>query len=73
MEINISKTTVLEYREINDSEKEFVNCNDIKCFLVDCDECIFNDCNYTIEELKNDNRIKMMMEGVKNEKNKSRK
>lgn len=58
MEINISKTTVWEYKEIEGDIKEVVNCNDIKCFLVDCHECIFNDRNYTIEELKNDNRIK---------------
>lgn len=58
MEINMSKTTVLEYREINDSGKEIITCNDIKCFLVDCHECIFNDRNYTMKDLENDNRIK---------------
>ena len=58
MEVNVSKTTVWEYREIEGDRKEVVNCNDIKCYLVDCDECIFDTDSYTIEELKNDNRIK---------------
>ncbi|MBC6695297.1 hypothetical protein H9L25_00700 [Terrisporobacter mayombei] len=68
MEINISNTTVWEYREINDSRKEVVNCNDIKCYLVDCDECIFNTNSYTIKELRKDNRVKMIIkEGLKDE------
>ena len=58
MEVNISKTTVWKYREVEGDIKEVVDCNDIKCYLVDCHECIFNIDSYTIEELKKANRLR---------------
>lgn len=56
MKINISNTTVEKFREVEAADNK-VTCNDIKCFTVDCDECIFNRYDYTIKYLKDNNRI----------------
>jgi len=58
MKINISNTTVEKFREVEDIKDNKVQCNNIRCNNIDCHECIFNLYGYTLDYLKNDNRLK---------------
>lgn len=57
MKINISNTTVQKFREVDQITDNKITCNDVKCYTVDCEECIFNRYDYTIKYLKDNNRI----------------
>lgn len=58
MKINISNTTVEKFMEVEDIKDDKVQCNNVKCNNnIDCHECIFNLYGYTLEYLKEDNRL----------------
>lgn len=59
MKINISNTTVEKFREVEDIKDNKVQCHNIKCHSIDdCFDCIFNQYGYTLEYLKEDNRLR---------------
>ena len=58
MKINISNTTVEKFREVEDIKDNKVQCHNIICHNVDCFDCIFNQYGYTLEYLKEDNRLR---------------
>ena len=58
MKINVSTTTVTKFRAVINPNKKEYNCNDIACDkYIECEECIFETCKHTLEELKKQNRI----------------
>lgn len=58
MKINISNTTVEKFREVEDIKDNKVQCHNIICHNAECYECIFNQYGYTLEYLKENNRLK---------------
>lgn len=58
MEINISNTSVLKFRKVEDLKDDKVQCNNIIYYDVDCHECIFNLYGYTLDYLRNDDRLR---------------
>ncbi|WP_312286805.1 hypothetical protein [Terrisporobacter sp.] len=57
MKINISNTSLNNYREVDQIKDNKVTCNDVKCNNIDCEECIFNKYDYTVKYLKDNGRI----------------
>lgn len=57
MKINISNTSLNNYREVDQIKDNKITCNNIKCYNTKCEECIFNKYDYTVKYLKDNNRI----------------
>lgn len=58
MKINISNTSVVKFREVKSIKDDKVQCNNIICYHADCHECIFNLYGYTLDYLRNDDRLR---------------
>lgn len=58
MQINISCNTVEKFREVENDSKKSYGCRDVTCDNIVCEDCIFEFIEYTIEDLKKEDRIK---------------
>ena len=63
MKVNCSKYSYEKWCKYNSLE-DVLFCSDIYCYNIECEECIFCDHCFTVNELKSQQRIK---EGENNE------